>query len=1042
LDNLRAQLEALPPGEPARARVEAQLGELLVARGEYGQALVHLAAARRATNDARLRDRVDLATGIALIRRGESERAAPHLERHLEVARERKDGEGVARALVHLGEMQRRRGDAAQAAQSLGRAREWFEAHPSDDALAAVYTSLGELALAAGDVEGAVQLARRAVELAGRALAAAEESAALITLGEACQRRDDWEGAEAAIRRAIDVAATADMPRELAEAYFAYGRLVGSGVGKLDLERAGSPATWIARAQELFRDHGALADLERVRAAFRVFGRRATDHASAHDVRAVIDELSGARQSLAQAAHQLVDGVEQHVARVESGVPPTVRERLRELADAAHEGERAVTARVEALAEAETRALGAVQSMIVERENIRTLLELCRSLNALGDYGRLLGEICKMAAQLTGADRCVVAMLEGGRLVPRASLRMPDVDTEKSWRAVMEPIVGGAGPTLVRKPKRPAGGRRAAADPATFIDDPVARLDEERAEAVADDSLIDSVRPADAVAAVQELSSKKLNSRAPLRDGGRDGQPAREVRPDARGQEPRLGHALATPLRHVETLFGALYVDKELCGGVFTAHELDLLTIFAAQAAAMLEIARVAEELRLASRSRAATLEAISDGVLSIDRKGCVTSINAVAARILGVGGGHAITLRELPDLAFLRVAVEQGEELDGRVTRIGSGEYICNARLVRSDSDDVVGAVITLTEMKRAQSLAQRIVGSPARYSFGDIIGQAPSLRRRLQLAEAAARSDSSVLITGESGTGKEVLAQAIHNASPRAAGPFVGINCSAIPRELLESELFGYEGGAFTGAKRGGHPGRFELAEGGTILLDEIGDMPIEMQAKLLRVLQEKRVHRIGGTREVELDARVIATTNRDLDEDAAKGRFRRDLLFRLKVINIELPALRDRAGDIPLIVDHYLALFAARLGKSVRAVAPSVMEALVEYPWPGNIRELENVLEAEVNLVADDARVLEQVPDGIRPRRRRRDDDDETVNLHLPARTIEENEKQMLVAALQQHRGSVPDVARQLGISRGTVYNKLRRFALDPVRFRGTP
>jgi transcriptional regulator with PAS, ATPase and Fis domain len=293
-------------------------------------------------------------------------------------------------------------------------------------------------------------------------------------------------------------------------------------------------------------------------------------------------------------------------------------------------------------------------------------------------------------------------------------------------------------------------------------------------------------------------------------------------------------------------------------------------------------------------------------------------------------------------------------------------------------------------------------------------------------------------VLVTGESGTGKEVLAQAIHNASTRASGPFVGINCSAIPRELLESELFGYEGGAFTGAKKGGHPGKFELAEGGTILLDEIGDMPIEMQAKLLRVLQEKRVHRIGGTREVELNARVIATTNRDLDEEADKGRFRRDLLFRLKVIHIQLPSLRDRASDVPLLVSHYLTLFAARLGKNVRALAPHVMEAFMRYHWPGNIRELENVLEAEVNMCTEDQTVLDQVPEGIRVRASHDRVGDITISRGSP-RTLEESERELLIQALSQTGGSIPGVARQLGISRGTVYNKLRRFALDPDRYR---
>jgi transcriptional regulator with PAS, ATPase and Fis domain len=396
--------------------------------------------------------------------------------------------------------------------------------------------------------------------------------------------------------------------------------------------------------------------------------------------------------------------------------------------------------------------------------------------------------------------------------------------------------------------------------------------------------------------------------------------------------------------------------------------------------------------------------------------------------------------LQDFNDLGFLRQSLERGEDLDGRVTRIGAGEYLVNARVLRSDQNEVVGVVATFAEMKRVQSIAQRIVGSHARYSFGDLIGQAPALRRRLQLAEAAARSDSSVLITGESGTGKEVLAQAIHNASARASGPFVGINCSAIPRELLESELFGYEGGAFTGAKKGGHPGKFELAEGGTILLDEIGDMPIEMQAKLLRVLQEKRVHRIGGTREVELNARVIATTNRDLDEESEKGRFRRDLLFRLKVIHIQLPALRDRTSDIPLLVSHYLTLFAARLGKNIRALAPHVTEAFMRYQWPGNIRELENVLEAEVNLCDEGQTVLDQVPEGIRPR----PGHEAAVDLVSRAapRTLEQSEKEMLIQALAQNGGSIPDVARQLGISRGTVYNKLRRFAVDPDQYRIKP
>jgi transcriptional regulator with PAS, ATPase and Fis domain len=399
--------------------------------------------------------------------------------------------------------------------------------------------------------------------------------------------------------------------------------------------------------------------------------------------------------------------------------------------------------------------------------------------------------------------------------------------------------------------------------------------------------------------------------------------------------------------------------------------------------------------------------------------------------------------LSALPELALLHGAIERREELDGRVVKLASGDHLLNARLVRGDSGEVLGVVATLTEMKRATSLAQRIVGSTARFTFGDIIGESASVRRRLQLAEAAARSDSTVLLTGESGTGKELLAQAIHNAGPRAGGPFVGINCAAIPRELLESELFGYEAGAFTGAKKGGHPGRFELAESGTILLDEIGDMPLEMQAKLLRVLQEKRVQRLGGTREIPLDVRVICTTNRDLAEEVERGRFRQDLLYRLRVIHLELPPLRERRDDIPLLVEHFLGLYSARLDRRVRGVTPQVLEALMSYSWPGNIRELEHILEGEVNLAAPGQELLTEIPATIEAWRRRHAVFVDATPAPSPGgvRSIAETERALLLEALVAHRGSVPDVARALGVSRGTVYNKMKKFQIDPDRYRSS-
>jgi transcriptional regulator with PAS, ATPase and Fis domain len=377
----------------------------------------------------------------------------------------------------------------------------------------------------------------------------------------------------------------------------------------------------------------------------------------------------------------------------------------------------------------------------------------------------------------------------------------------------------------------------------------------------------------------------------------------------------------------------------------------------------------------------------------------------------------------------------------------------------VRGDDGEIAGMVATLTELKRATSLAHRIVGSTARYSFGDIIGQSSALKRRLVVAEAAARSDSSVLITGESGTGKELFAQAIHNAGPRAGGPFVGLNCAAIPRDLLESELFGYESGAFTGARRGGRPGKFELAEGGTILLDEIGDMPLEMQAKLLRVLQERVTQRLGGSREIPLDCRVIATTNRELGAEVARGLFRQDLYFRLRVIHIDLPPLRERPEDIAVLITHFLRVYSARLGKVVHEVDPSVMRAMLDYPWPGNIRELEHVLEGEVNLAPDSQHclielplMLEQQPGRVMPTAPTAVTYPATaapagypVPLGVPAprhaavKSMSEGERELLVAALTAHRGNIPSVARTLGVSRGTVYNKMKKYDIDPTRYR---
>jgi transcriptional regulator with PAS, ATPase and Fis domain len=272
-------------------------------------------------------------------------------------------------------------------------------------------------------------------------------------------------------------------------------------------------------------------------------------------------------------------------------------------------------------------------------------------------------------------------------------------------------------------------------------------------------------------------------------------------------------------------------------------------------------------------------------------------------------------------------------------------------------------------------------------------------------------------------------MLAQAIHQASAQQNAPFVGINVAAIPRELVESELFGHERGAFTGARSGGSPGKFELAERGTLLLDEIGDMPLEMQAKLLRVLQERIVQRLGGTRDISIYARVIATTHRDLERAVEEGSFRLDLFHRLRAVHVRLPALRDRRGDIPALVEQQLRRYAERLGRAPLAIAPPVMDALLAYHWPGYVRELANLVEGEASLLPAGKSVLERVPPALRGQRRA------AVGPSFPpgVMPLAELERLACEKALAEFGGNVAKAARALGVAKNTLYAKARRFGL---------
>lgn len=314
------------------------------------------------------------------------------------------------------------------------------------------------------------------------------------------------------------------------------------------------------------------------------------------------------------------------------------------------------------------------------------------------------------------------------------------------------------------------------------------------------------------------------------------------------------------------------------------------------------------------------------------------------------------------------------------------------------------------------------------------DIVGSTPRMREVFSLVEKVAPSPTTVLISGESGTGKELVARAIHEQSPRADAPFVQINCGAIPDSLFEAELFGYAKGAFTGAAAD-KPGRFELAHGGTLFLDEVAELPLDMQVKLLRALQERQIDRVGGLAPIPIDVRLVAAANIDLQQAVDEGRFRRDLFYRLNVLPIPLPPLRERRDDIPLLVEHFLARFNERLHKHVLRTDPAALAALLEYDWPGNIRELENLMERVVLLAEGDTIRAEDLP-GLRRGTGADESHDDLDHLDLKeyvrVHTVK-LERARIRRALDADEGNVTRAARRLGISRKSLQTKMKDYGL---------
>ena len=429
-----------------------------------------------------------------------------------------------------------------------------------------------------------------------------------------------------------------------------------------------------------------------------------------------------------------------------------------------------------------------------------------------------------------------------------------------------------------------------------------------------------------------------------------------------------------------------------------------------------------------------AVMSAVSDGIVAIDAVGVVTQYNPAAEQILHIPAGEIIG-RPLTDFLPadlpLLDTLNSGASYDNREIVIAktNSHYLASGRPIFDNQNRIIGAVSVLKDISEVREMVQSMTASLPD-AFGRLLHESTAMKRIVAMARTIARGDSTVLIRGETGTGKELFARAIHETSPRADRMFMPVNCAAIPDNLLESELFGYEEGSFTGAIRGGKKGIFEFADGGTILLDEVAELSSTLQAKLLRVLQDGKVRRVGGTKEIPVQIRLIAATNRNLEDLMARGLFREDLFYRLNVIPLFLPPLRDRPEDIHLLVESFLKRFAARFRKPVLQVSEAAMAQLIRYSWPGNIRELENVIERAVNLADGPMLQAEHVT---------------VVSAGLsiaPAYTpvmakslgdiVSQAEREELVRALATHHTS-RQLGEALGLSHTAVLKKMKKYGL---------
>lgn len=426
-------------------------------------------------------------------------------------------------------------------------------------------------------------------------------------------------------------------------------------------------------------------------------------------------------------------------------------------------------------------------------------------------------------------------------------------------------------------------------------------------------------------------------------------------------------------------------------------------------------------------------IHSISDGVFTVNQDWRITCFNRAAEDITGVPRSEAMG-RKCYEVfksnicrgaCAIKYTIETGRPVINLVVYITDKKgtqlpVSISTALFRNRKGELIGAVETFRDLRQVEELRKKIEES---YTFEDIISKNKKIKDILDILPTIAISKSSVLITGESGTGKELFAHALHNLSGRAGKQFIAVNCGGFPETLIESELFGYEAGAFTNATKS-KPGRFRLAEGGTLFLDEIGDLPPLLQVKLLRVLQEKTYEPLGGIQTLKADVRIVAATNRNLEAMVAEGTFRQDLYYRINVIKLEIPPLRDRMEDVPLLIDHFIGHFSTLHNKDIIGISPRALSILLSYDYPGNVRELDNIIEHAGVLCPGSLIRSEHLPDWICP---------PTENLGT-ALSLGEMEKQFIISILRKNNWNRLATSRELKIHKTTLFRKIKKLGIE--------